>query len=58
MTMFWIFLLISGLTMMLFQLGAMSVWVKVLGMALAAVAVLGLVAAVILIGRYLLRRLA
>ncbi len=56
--MFWIFLLISGLTMMLFQLGAMSVWVKVLGMALAAVAVLGLVAAVILIGRYLLRRLA
>ncbi|MGA1287978.1 MAG: hypothetical protein ACO3YN_14420 [Rubrivivax sp.] len=56
--MFWMFLLISGVTMMLFQLGAMSVWTKVLGMALAAVVLLAIVVGVVLIGRYLLRRFA
>lgn len=56
--MFWMFLLIGGVAMMLFQLGAVSVWAKVLGLILTTVVALAILVAVVLIGRYLLRRYA
>jgi uncharacterized membrane protein len=58
MKMFWMFLLFGGVAMMLFQLGAVSVWAKVLGLILTAVVALAILVAVVLIGRYLLRRFA
>jgi len=58
MKMFWMFLLIGGVAMMLFQLGAVSVWAKVLGLILTTVVALAVLVAVVLIGRYLLRRYA
>lgn len=56
--MFWMFLLFGGVAMMLFQLGAVSVWAKVLGLILTTVVALAVLVAVVLIGRYLLRRFA
>lgn len=56
--MFWMFLLIGGVAMMLFQLGAVSVWAKVLGLILTAVVAIAVLVAVVMIGRYLLRRYA
>jgi len=44
--------------MMLFQLGAVSVWAKVFGMALTAVVAIAVPVAVVPIGRNLLRRFA